>query len=59
MKFKSNFVNAVSLCKLNKILPIRNKNFIPLPVKDFTEIVGPGAGYPVGIFCGFAVAGAT
>ena len=59
MKLKCNLVNTVSLCKLNKVFPVGDKNFVPLPLKDFAEIVGPRASYPVGILCTFVVTGAT
>lgn len=41
VKFKSDFVNSVSLCKRNKILPIWNKDLLPLPFKNLAEIIRP------------------
>ena len=59
VKLKGNFVNAVSLCKGNKVLPIRNEYIVPLIFKYLAEIVGPGACNPVGILRAVVVTGAA
>ena len=57
MKLKSNLVHAVSLCKCNKVFPVRNKNLVPLPFKNLAEILRPRANNPVGVLRFGAVAG--
>ena len=47
VKLKSDFVNSVSLCKCNKVFPIRDKNLFPLPFQNLAEIIRPRAYNPV------------
>ncbi len=49
MKLESNLVYAVSLCEFDRLLPIRNKNLVPLPIEYFKKILGPRTGDPVGV----------
>ena len=57
MHFKSDMLEAVGFTELCFFLPIRNKNFVPLVIKDFKKILGPRAGYPVGMLGFGAIAG--
>ena len=57
MKLKSDLVDTVSLCKCDKVFPVRNKNLVPLPFKHLAEILGPRANHPVGMLRFGTVAG--
>ena len=58
MHFKR-YTNAVFGAEFTGLFPIRNELLIPLPIMNRKEVLGPGAGYPVGVLRAFAVAGAA
>jgi hypothetical protein len=49
VKFERDFVNAVRLREGDKIFPVGDEFFIPLPLENLGEIIGPGADNPVGV----------
>ena len=53
------FVHAVGLGEGDKVLPIGDENFLPLPIHHLAKLVGPGADHPVGVLGLGAVAGAA
>ena len=59
MRLKGYLVYAVFLCKGYKAAPIGNEALVPLILEYFGIIIGPCAGYPVGIFAFAAIAGAA
>ena len=57
MHFKGDPLYAVSVAECGLFLPIGDQHLVPLPLKNFLIIVGPGTGDPVGVFGFGAVAG--
>ena len=47
--------NTVSFAELTGLFPIGDQLLVPLPIKDSKEVLGPGAGDPVGILGALAV----
>ena len=57
MKLERDVSDAVRFCERRRLFPVRNKDLVPLIVKDRKEIVRPRAGDPVGVLRAGMVSG--